>query len=171
MGSKKKNLSEFDPEQCPSGKAFKIGIAVSDWNITITSYLLKAATETLINFDVAKEDISIVHTPGAFELPFAARTLLKSKSPDAVICLGCVIKGDTDHDQYINQAVAQGITQLSLMSGKPVIFGVLTVNTMDQARERSGGKHGNKGTEAAISAIKMIHLQKSLSAPSGKIGF
>ncbi|NNF23168.1 MAG: 6,7-dimethyl-8-ribityllumazine synthase [Saprospiraceae bacterium] len=171
MGSKKKNLSEYKLDQCPSGKGYKIGIAVSEWNDSITSALINGARETLMKLDVAEEDIFIIHTPGAFELPVAAKTLLKFKSPDAVICLGCVIKGDTSHDKYINQAVANGITQLSLVSGKPVIFGLLTVNSMDQALERAGGKHGNKGTEAAVTAVKMIHMQKSFSTPSGKIGF
>lgn len=171
MGTKKKNLSEFNLDHCPSGKGFKIGIAVSEWNDSITSSLLEGAKETLIKLEVTEDDISVVHTPGAFELPVAAKTLMKFKSPDAVICLGCVIKGDTSHDEYINQAVANGLTQLSLVSGKPVIFGLLTVNSMEQALERSGGKHGNKGTEAAVTAIKMIHMQKSFSSPSGKIGF
>ena len=109
--------------------------------------------------------------PGAFELPLAAKSLLKSKSLDGVICLGCVIKGDTSHDEYINQAVANGLTQLSLVSGKPAIFGLLTVNTLEQAKERSGGSHGNKGTEAAVTVVKMIDMQNQLSAPKSSIGF
>ena len=101
----------------------------------------------------------------------AAKTLLKSKSLDGVICLGCVIKGDTSHDEYINQAVANGLTQLSLVSGKPAIFGLLTVNTLEQAQERSGGIHGNKGTEAAVTIVKVIDMQKQLSSPKSSIGF
>lgn len=170
MSSSDNNLSNYD--DCPSGDGYLIHIAVSDWNAEITSKLLSGALETLTTNGVDKDSIEIVHVPGAFELPVGAKMLLKSANADAVICLGCVIKGDTEHDQYINQAVATGITQLSIMSGKPIIFGLLTVNDNEQAMERSGGKHGNKGTEAAVTAIKMVALQKDLATPKGgSIGF
>ena len=155
----------------PSGKGFKIHIAVSDWNPEITSKLLEGAQATLVENGLLSNDIKVINTPGAFELPIAAKMLIKHNATDAVICLGCVIKGDTQHDEYINTAVANGITQLSLLSDKPIIFGLLTVNDMEQAEERSGGAHGNKGVEAAITAIKMVHHQKELSSPKKSIGF
>jgi len=169
LSSVKKNLSEYG--DCPSGEGFLIHIVVSDWNTEITSKLLDGAKETLISVGVSESDIEIVRVPGAFELPVAAKSLLKSVNSDSVICLGCVIKGDTSHDEYINQAVATGITQLSIMSGKPIIFGLLTVNDQQQAEDRAGGKHGNKGIEAAITAVKMVHMQKQLGKPKSTIGF
>lgn len=169
MSSEKQNLSDYG--ECPSGKGYKIHIAVSDWNSDITHKLLSGAQKALADNGVNPDDISVLHTPGAFELPVAAKTLLKSKNSDSIICLGCVIKGDTDHDIYINQAVATGIIQLSVISGKPIIFGLLTVNNQEQAEERAGGKHGNKGIEAAITAIKMVHMQKSMGDNKTSIGF
>ena len=109
---------------------------------------------------------------GAFELPAAAKMLLSQKSLDAIICIGCVIKGETKHDEYISHAVANGLINLSLVSSKPIIFGVLTPNDMQQALDRSGGKHGNKGIEAAHTAIKMIHLANQIkNGDKKKIGF
>lgn len=169
MSSAKKNLSEYG--DCPSGEGFSIHIVVSNWNDEITSKLLTGAKETLLSNGVKEEDIKVVSVPGAFELPVAAKSLLKSVNSDSVICLGCVIKGDTSHDEYINNAVATGITQLAIMSGKPIIYGVLTVNDQQQAEDRAGGKHGNKGIEAAITAIKMVHMQKQLGKPKSTIGF
>jgi len=169
LSSAKKNLSEYG--DCPSGKGFRIHIAVSDWNTEITSKLLSGAKKALSDVGVVPDDIAVVHTPGAFELPVAAKTLLKSKNADSIICLGCVIKGDTDHNIYINQAVATGLTQLSVISGKPIIFGLLTVNSQEQAEDRAGGKHGNKGIEAAITAVKMVHMQKELGDIKTSIGF
>ncbi len=169
MSSAKKNLSEYG--DCPSGEGFNIHIVVSDWNTEITSKLLSGAKQTLIAVGVSESDIEVVRVPGAFELPVAAKSLLKSVNSDSVICLGCVIKGDTSHDEYINNAIATGITQLSIMSGKPIIYGVLTVNDQQQAEDRAGGKHGNKGIEAAITAVKMVHMQKQLGKPKSTIGF
>jgi len=170
MSSSDNNLSTYD--SCPPGKGFLIHIAVSDWNEAITSKLLNGAITALPDNGVDKDTIEIIRVPGAFELPVGAKMLLKSTNADAVICLGCVIKGDTEHDHYINQSVAHGITQLSILSGKPIIFGVLTVNANQQAEDRAGGKHGNKGVESAITAIKMVSLQKDLLQPKGgSIGF
>lgn len=171
LAEKKKNLSDLNLDDCPSGKGFKIHIVVSDWNETITSKLYDGAHETLLKLGLDKDDIEVVRTPGAFELPAAAAMLLKAKAADGIICLGCVIKGDTQHDEYINSAVANGLTQLSVISGKPVTFGLLTVNTMEQAEERAGGSHGNKGVEAAVTAVKMVAIQKDLNAPKKSIGF
>ncbi len=170
MSSKDKNLSTPHGD-IPSAEGYKIHIAVSDWNAEITHKLLDGAQQSLKDAGIHADDMVVVHTPGAFELPVAAKTLLKSQAADAVICLGCVIKGDTDHDIYINQAVATGLTNLSIASGKPIIFGLLTVNNKEQALERSGGKYGNKGTEAAHTAIQMVHMQKEINIPKSTIGF
>ncbi len=166
---KNKDLSITKKGPLPSGKGMSMGIVVSDWNKEITHAMLTACRDTLIEAGVESDDIHICHVPGTFELPFGAKTLLGQKKLDAVICIGCVIKGETDHDKYINQAVSTGIMHLGLTSGKPVIFGVLTPNNMEQALDRAGGKYGNKGVEAATTAIYMAALGKE--DKSGKIGF
>jgi len=171
MSSKDINLSEVGAYGIPEGKECKIGIAVSDWNNEITDKLLEACLKTLKDNGVQEAHITTVRTPGAFELPFAARTLIKHAQPEAVICLGCVIKGETRHDEYINRAVASGITQLGLATDIPVIFGVLTVENKAQAEDRAGGKHGNKGDESAHTALKMIALKKQFTGSSKKIGY
>ncbi|MCP4120378.1 MAG: 6,7-dimethyl-8-ribityllumazine synthase [Bacteroidetes bacterium] len=155
MASSLKNLSEYDPEQIPDGKGKRFGIVVSEWNKDITFTLHDGCYDTLLKHGVDKDDIIIKVVPGSFELPMGARQIALEEKPDAVICLGCVIKGETQHDVYINQAVASGIMQLSLTTGIPVIFGLLTPNTHEQAKDRAGGKHGNKGVEAAITALRM----------------
>ncbi len=155
MATRLKNLSDYDFDFVPSGKGKKFGIVVSDYNADITHRLLEGCYDTLLKHEVKEKDIRLFHVPGAFELTSGAQMLALKYPLDAVICLGCVIKGETKHDEYINHAVAQGITQLSLMLKKPVIFGLLTPNTHKQARERAGGKHGNKGVEAAVTALRM----------------
>ena len=171
MSSKEQNLSGHDLTQLPSAEGQKIHIVVSDWNTKITAALLGGAKNTLLECGIKQEDLFVLNVPGTFELPIGARTVLKSKSSDAVICIGCVIKGETDHDKYINQSVAITLNQLAITSGKPVIFGVLTVNSMEQAQDRAGGQHGNKGVEAAVTAIKMVQLQKDINKPESTIGF
>lgn len=172
MASSEKNLSTYQDDQVPDGTDFKVGIAASEWNTEICDKLLKGAKDALTKHGVKEDHIHIVRVPGAFELPYAASLLLKSESLDGVICLGCVIKGETRHDEYINHAVAQGITQLGLVSGKAIIYGVVTTENKKQALDRSGGKHGNKGTEGAITLLRMIGLKKNLSSSKGKnIGF
>jgi len=171
VSSKDQSLSNQDLDNCPSAEGFNIHIVVSDWNTDITSALLKGATEALDKLKLEKDNLEILHVPGTFELPVAAKMLLKNKAPDAVICLGCVIKGETEHDIFINQSVANSLNQLAIVSGKPIIFGVLTVNNLEQAKDRSGGQHGNKGVEAAVTAVKMIQLQKDLNKPGASIGF
>lgn len=171
MSSKKQNLSSFDKDSLPSGKDLKIHIAISDWNSDITLKLLEGAKKTLLDAGMDADSIKVMHVPGTFELPFAAKCLLKANPTDAVVCLGCVIQGDTKHDDYINNAVANGIMQLSLLSDKPIIFGVVTTNNLEQAQDRSGGKHGNKGIEAAVTALKMAHASKEMISPKGSIGF
>ena len=170
MSSKDQN-SKIDLDSVPSAKEMHIHIAFSEWNNEITSQLLKGALHVLTSKGLNESDITVMTVPGTFELPVAAKSLLKHKSADAVICLGCVIKGETEHDMFINQSVATSLNQLAITATKPMIFGVLTVNTMEQAQERAGGKYGNKGEEAAVTAIKMIAAQKDLCKPAKTIGF
>jgi 6,7-dimethyl-8-ribityllumazine synthase len=171
MSSKDQNLSAKSLASNVKLENAKVGIVVSDWNQEITHKLLDGAIQTLVKAGVDQEKIKTIHVPGAFELPTGAKMLLQSDKYEGIICLGCVIKGETKHDEYINNAVANGIMQLSLISGKPVIFGVLTPNDMQQAIDRAGGKHGNKGDEAATTLIEMIELNRSLLTPKKGIGY
>jgi 6,7-dimethyl-8-ribityllumazine synthase len=171
MTEKKKNLSAYHREDIPNGKDMKIGIVVSEWNPKVTESLFRACEKSLLEHGVEPGNIRTIRVPGTYELPSGANLLLRNGRFDGVICLGCVIKGETRHDEYISAAVAHGLTQLSLTVSKPVIFGVLTTGNMDQALDRAGGKHGNKGTEAAITAIKMIHLSKHFDEEKKTIGF
>lgn len=159
---KKKNLSEYDPAAVPSGEGMKIGIVVSEWNRTITGPLADGAVKTLLKSGVKKEDILVIHVPGSFELTLGAQWMAEYSDVDGVICIGSVIQGETPHFTYICQGVTQGITQLNLKYSIPFIFGVLTTSNMDQALDRAGGKHGNKGVEAAVTALKMIALKQNL---------
>lgn len=161
MSSSHKNLSEFEGKEIPSGAGMRIGIVVAEWNTEITGALFDATLKTLLTNQVKKDDIIITTVPGSYELTLASQFLCEDKSIDAVIALGCVIQGETRHFDFICNAVATGITQVSLKYNKPVIFGVLTTNTLQQAQERAGGKHGNKGDEAGVTALKMVALQKS----------
>ncbi|MBR1774143.1 MAG: 6,7-dimethyl-8-ribityllumazine synthase [Bacteroidales bacterium] len=158
MSSELKNLSSYNKDEVPSGEKCSIGIVVSDWNDEITNNLLNGAVETLLEHATDEKDILIEHVPGAYELPFGAKALIDRKKFDAIICLGCIIQGETRHFDFIADAVANGIMKVSLDEEIPVIFGVLTTNNIEQARERSGGRLGNKGVEAAITALKMAAL-------------
>jgi len=163
MATQLKNLSDFSHTSIPDGANYKIAIAVAEWNAEITGALYQGAYDTLVKHGVLTENIISVAVPGSFELTSAADILLnKYKDVDAVICLGCVIQGDTKHFDFICDAVANGITQVSVKYSKPVIFGVLTTNDQQQAIDRAGGKLGNKGDEAAITAIKMAELSANL---------
>lgn len=156
------NLSAYESESVPDACKMRFGIVVSDWNKDITYSLLKGAEETLLKHGALRKNIVIKHVPGSFELTLGAQFFAEYDDLDAVICLGCVIQGETPHFDYICQGVTQGLTQLNLDYNIPFIFGVLTTKTHQQARERSGGKHGNKGNEAAIAAIKMAALQREM---------
>jgi len=171
MASALKNLSQYDDASIPSAEALTFGIVVADWNARITHALYEGCYDTLLRHGAKPDNIHTVQVPGSFELPAGARILNGQKSPDAVICLGCVIKGETNHNEYINSAVAQGLINLSIASGKPFIFGVLTPNDEQQALDRAGGKHGNKGVEAAVTAIRMAALKRDMSEGKKKIGF
>lgn len=160
MASAINNLSEYNAAEIPNVEDLKFGIVVSTYNEHITFALKDACIETLQKHGAQSSAIFVEFVPGAFELPYAAKMLAQQQQVDAVIILGCVIKGGTDHDKYINHAVAQGIMQLNLQFELPFIFGLLTPNTEQQAIDRAGGKHGNKGVEAAIAAIKTTVLAK-----------
>ncbi len=157
------SLSEYDPDQVPNGAEYKIGICTSEWNNEITFNLLKGALDALLKHGVKEDNIIQRLVPGSFELPIAADLMLEKKDLDAVICLGCVIRGETAHFDYVCQATALGIKDVSIKHSRPVIFGVLTDDHIEQSRARSGGKHGNKGVEAAISALKMVAFERKLS--------
>ncbi|MGB4291267.1 MAG: 6,7-dimethyl-8-ribityllumazine synthase [Bacteroidales bacterium] len=157
------NLSDYDPSKVPDASEMRFGIVVSDWNQEITFSLLDGCVKTLKKHGVTDEDIVIKHVPGSFELTLGAQLMIENEDVDAIICLGCVIQGETPHFTYICQSASMGITQLNIDYNIPVIFGVLTTNNIEQARERSGGKHGNKGDEAAITAIKMAALKKDMA--------
>jgi 6,7-dimethyl-8-ribityllumazine synthase len=152
------NLSEYNPNNIPRGEGKKIAIVVSEWNSNITENLLQGAYDTLIKFGVTSQNILIHWVPGSFELTFGAKTLIEKIHPDALIMLGCVIQGETPHFTYVCQSVTQGATELNIKYDVPVIFGLLTTTTLEQAKDRAGGRHGNKGDEAAITALKMIAL-------------
>ena len=162
MATIHKNLSDYDIHSIPNAASMRFGIVVSEWNEQITSGLLNGAISTLLKNGAQEENIIVKNVPGSFELPLAAQTLLEKTAIDAVICLGSVIQGETKHFDYVCEATALGIKDVSLKYNKPVIFGVLTDNHLQQAIDRSGGKHGNKGDEAAITAIKMVAYQQSL---------
>lgn len=155
----------------PDGKPYKFGIVVSRWNPVITDKLLEGAKETLLSAGVLPENIELLYVPGSFELPWGARQLMKADKKDGIICLGCIIQGETRHDEYIASAVANGIMQLSLASGIPVVFGVLTTNDQQQAIERTGGTHGHKGIEAAATALQLAYIRSGDKPSKKKIGF
>ena len=159
MATSLRNLSDHDPSEIPDGSSMKFGIAVSEWNEDITSALLEGAINTLQEHGVHRENIAVRTVPGSFELAFGARILAEQTNPDAVICLGCVIKGETPHFEYICQGVTTGVMELNLDYDIPFIFGVLTTLNLQQAVDRAGGKHGNKGVEAAVTALKMAKLR------------
>lgn len=162
MATKNKNLSQYKVSEVPSGRGKKIGIVVSEWNSEITHGLRDGAVKALEDCGVYSRDIVVENVPGAFELPLGAQMLLDSDDLDAVITIGCVIKGETAHFDFVCHGVTQGVQDLNLKSGVPVMFCVLTDDTMKQSKARSGGKLGNKGVEAAIGALKMIDLKERL---------
>tara|TARA_B100000683_G_scaffold206704_1_gene200515 strand:+ start:10371 stop:10850 length:480 start_codon:yes stop_codon:yes gene_type:complete len=157
MATKNNNLSDYNLESVPNSKGMRFAVIVSEWNNHITDNLFEGVEKTLLNCGVKENDIVRIDVPGSFELVYGAK-IASNYNYDAIICLGSVIKGETDHFHYVCNAVSSGIKDLNITLDTPVIFGVLTDNTEEQAINRSGGKHGNKGVEAAITAIKMAHL-------------
>ncbi len=159
MATENKNLSFYDKTNLPETHNLTFGIVVSEWNNNITENLYKGALTTLVDCGVKQENIIKYDVPGSFELVFGCKKLLKTHKVDAVIAIGSVIKGETKHFDFVCEATAQGIKDLNLAYDIPVIFCILTDDTLQQAIDRSGGKHGNKGIEAAIAAIKMAGLK------------
>lgn len=163
MATSEKNLSEINLKELPNGADFRIGIVVSEWNQDITSNLLKGAVDTLKLAGVDEDEIVIKKVPGAFELPLGCQWLLEAdESIDGIIAIGCVIQGDTRHFDFVCNGATDGIMKVMLEYNSPISFCLLTDNNKQQSIDRSGGKHGNKGIEAAVSCLKMIALQNSL---------
>ena len=160
MASENKNLSVYDKATIPNAKDFRFGIVVSEWNAKITEGLYKGAYEALLDCGALEENIIRWNVPGSFELTYGSKKMITSQKVDAVITIGSVIQGETKHFDFVCSATAQGIKDLNVLYDTPVIFCVLTDNYMQQAIDRSGGKHGNKGAESAIAAIKMAALGK-----------
>lgn len=161
MATAYKNLSVSESE-VPSAADMKFGIVVAEWNSEITNALLEGAASTLVANGCKEENIFVKQVPGTFELPLGAQFFAEYTDVDAIIVLGCVIQGDTRHFDYVCSGVTQGITSLQLEWNLPIAFGVLTTDNMQQALDRAGGCHGNKGDEAAMTAIKMVALQNSM---------
>ena len=159
MATENNNLSLFNKEEIPNAGIMRFGIVVANWNEEVTNGLLQGAKQTLLECGALESNIIIMEVPGSFELLFGVKIMAK-KEVDAIICLGSIIQGETKHFDFVCNAVSIGIKDLNIVLDIPVIFGVLTDNTLQQAKNRSGGKHGNKGVEAAITAIKMAQLNK-----------
>lgn len=156
------HLTENDPTSVPSAKNMRFGIVASEWNHKVTDDLLNGARETLLKNGAKEENILIRRVPGSFELIFGAAQMQKSGKVDAVIAIGCVIRGDTPHFDYICQGTTQGLAELNARFDIPVVYGLLTCNNLQQAQDRSGGMLGNKGDECALTAIKMIAYKRDL---------
>ena len=156
-----KNLSEYDLKAVPDGSEMRFGIVVSEWNYEITGALMRGAVETLQKHGVPDDNIFVKHVPGSFELTLGGQFFAEYTKVDAIILLGCVIQGETRHFDFICQGVTKGVTDLNLKFNIPVIFGLLTTENQQQALDRAGGRLGNKGDEAAYTAIKMVALQNS----------
>lgn len=154
------NLSEYDKSAVPNGKGQRFGIVVSEWNSEITDSLFQAAQKTLIENGVDANDIITCHVPGSYELIYGCKHIIKTNNLHAVIAIGSVIKGQTKHFDFVCDAVSQGIKDINLQYDVPTIFCVLTDDNKQQAIDRSGGIHGNKGIESAVAAIKMANLPR-----------
>jgi 6,7-dimethyl-8-ribityllumazine synthase len=158
-----KKVTEGKPvQEHLKAAGFKFAVVCARFNNVITDRLLAGALDALKRSDAASDDIEIVKVPGAWELPIAAKTIAESKKPDAIIALGAVIRGDTPHFDFVAGQAATGLAAVQLETGIPVVFGVLTTNTMEQASDRAGGKSGNKGYDAAMAAIEMADLIRRL---------
>jgi 6,7-dimethyl-8-ribityllumazine synthase len=154
------NLSDYDINSVPDAKGMRIGIVVSEWNNDITEAMFEGAVDVLLKHGVVESDIIKDYVPGTFELTYGAKRMAEYSKVEAVIVLGCVIQGETRHFDFICQGVTQGVTDLNIKMNLPIIFGVLTTENKQQALDRAGGKHGNKGAEAAVTAIKMVAYSK-----------
>ena len=163
MATANKNLSEYDKNTIPSAKDFRFGIVVSEWNDKITEGLFSGAEKALLDCEAVPNNIVRWNVPGSFELIYGAKRMIDTQKLDAVIVIGCVIQGETKHFDFVCEGVTQGIKDLNVQTDVPVIFCVLTDNNEQQSIDRSGGIHGNKGTEAAIAALKMAYLRQQSS--------
>ena len=157
------NLSDYDTASVPSARGMRFGIVVSEWNKEITGSFLEGAYIVLVKHGAAEDDITVMTVPGSFELVYGASRMMKSRKFDAVIAIGCVIRGDTPHFDYICEGATQGLADLNREGDIPVIYGLLTCNTMEQAEARCGGILGNKGDECAVTAIKMVDYARQLA--------
>ncbi|MFM9988696.1 6,7-dimethyl-8-ribityllumazine synthase [Flavobacterium sp.] len=160
MATANKNLSNYDKNTIPNAKDFRFGIVVSEWNDHITEGLYSGVIEALTDCGALHKNIIRWNVPGSFELVYGAKKMIETQKPDVVITIGCVIKGETMHFEFVCEGVTQGVKDLNVLSDVPTIFCLLTDNTEQQSIDRSGGIHGNKGTEAAIAAIKMAYLRQ-----------
>ena len=160
MATANTNLSNYDKSALPDASSFKLGIVVSEWNAEVTNGLLQGALKTLLDCGVLDHNISVHKVPGSFELIFGAKKL-QTSGVDAVITIGCLVQGETKHFDYVCAGVTQGIKDLNINHSIPVIFCVLTDNNLQQSLDRSGGKYGNKGVEAAVTALKIIDFNRS----------
>jgi len=156
MTEKKQNLSDYDVSVIPTVTGKKVAIVTAEWNFDITYAMRNTCIDTLLKHGFSLDSILDVYVAGSFELPYMAKKIIKQHNVDAVICIGCIIQGETRHFDFIAQATANGIMQVGLECEKPIIFGVLTTNNMQQAIDRSGGRHGNKGVEAAVTCLKLM---------------
>ena len=156
------NLSDYDFNSVPDATEMRFGIIVSEWNYNITGALMQGAVDTLKKHGAKDENILVHHVPGSFELTFGATQMIQSGKVDAVIAIGCVVRGDTPHFDYVCAGTTQGIAHLNATCDIPVIYGLITTNNMEQAEDRAGGKLGNKGDECAITAIKMIDYKQQV---------
>ena len=156
------NLSDYDFNSVPDASEMRFGIVVSEWNYNITGALLAGAVKTLQTHGAKEENILIQHVPGSFELTFGSAQMIQSGKVDAVIAIGCVVRGDTPHFDYVCAGTTQGIAHLNATTDIPVIYGLITTNNMQQAEDRAGGCLGNKGDECAVTAIKMIDFKRQI---------
>ncbi|MGC9332373.1 MAG: 6,7-dimethyl-8-ribityllumazine synthase [Bacteroidales bacterium] len=164
MSTQKRNLSDNQYRDYSGTSTWKIGILTADWNPEVTHALRDAARKTILQAGVKKTNILSYTVPGSFELIKAAKWMSEKTDVDAVICLGCIIQGETRHFDFVAAGVTDGIRDLNIRYDIPVIFGVLTTNNQQQAIDRAGGKYGNKGNEAAVAALNMIQLNKELTS-------
>ena len=162
MATSQKSAPKYSAKDIPPVNDVRFGIVVSEWNGKITESLFKACYDTLTTHGAKEENIIKKYVPGSFELPLGAQFFAQHSNVDAIICIGCVIQGETKHFEFISTAVAEGIMKVNLKYDLPVIFCVLTPDNLEQAKERAGGKYGNKGVEAAIAAIKMVELKMGI---------
>ena len=163
MATASYNLQDMIKRPMPDTAGMKVGIVVSEWNSNITEDLLTGCLETLKEYGIGDDQLVVKTVPGSFELIFASAQMAKSGLVDGVIAIGCIIRGDTPHFEYISQGATQGIAEINRTGDVPVVFGLLTTNNIEQAEERSGGLLGNKGSEYAVTVIRMIDFKRTLT--------